>query len=396
MLMPQNRFHVAAVLILSLVLSGTFACSRQPAKEPEIRIGAIASVSEDGGESEGTYTYKGASLAVQEINSSGGLDVGGQKYRVVLLFEGFEDVPEEAVVAARKLINQENVIAIVGPQASRNAIPAGKIAESARIPMINPASTNPKTTEGRRYVFRMSFLDDFQGCVMARFAIHELKAGKAAVLYNVADPYSRDIAGVFKGGFENEGGKVVAFESYTTGEEDFTDQIKSIRAQNPDVIFLPNSSRDSALQVQQIKQSGISASLLGSDSWDRKTFRVISEFEGAFMSAHWTFQIDTALNRKFVTDYIQAFGQIPGDTAALTYDAFNMLFEAMKLQRKIDPQSVRDGLYNLGPYQGVSGVIDFIDSGDPVKSAVILRFHEGRTIFHKLVNPEFSTFHETR
>ncbi len=303
------------------------------------------------------------------------------------MVEEIDDTPEEAVAAAQKLINQENVVVIVGPQFSGDAIPAGEVAEIGRIPMICPIATNPQVTAGRQYVFRMSFVDDFQGGVMARFARHRLGAQTAAVLYDVANAYNRGIAEFFKEVFETLGGQVVASETYTTGERDFTPQLERIKQQEPEVLFLPNYSNDALLQAQQARQIGVGAVLLGSDGWDQRSLPGLPEFEGAFMSAHWSVDIQDERTQSFVSTYRQTFNQEPNDTAALTYDAFGILFDVLNSQGQVDPQLIRDGLYNLDPYRGVSGTIDFQDSGDPLKGAVILQFIDGQDVFYELVLP---------
>ena len=230
---------VILTLTLILIILGLIACGPQPTQETEIRIGVIAPLSGDIA-NVGQSTVEAAELAVQKVNDAGGLDVGGRKQKVVLVIEDNQDKAEVAVSAAQKLINQENVVAIVGPQASRNAIPVSNVAENAHIPMVSPWSTNPETTAGKQYVFRVAFIDPFQGRVMARFAIEEFGAQKAGVLYDVASAYNKGIAEIFKQVFEEAGGQVVAFESYTTGEQDFSRQLENIRDSGAEVLFLPN------------------------------------------------------------------------------------------------------------------------------------------------------------
>lgn len=242
---PRNHFF-RSLLWFSLAFALTFSvshltsCSAPIAlgEAPTIRIGVVASLSEAVAEI-GKSTIDGAQLAVQEINNVGGVEVGGRQHQMELVIEDDQDKPEVAVSVVQKLINQEAVVAIVGPQLSRNAIPAADVAEQARIPLISPVSTNPETTANKRYVFRTTFVDPFQGQVMARFAFRNLGAQKAAVLYDVASAYNRGIAEVFKQAFEENGGQVVAFESYTTGQQQLSAQFDRIRASRSDVLFCP-------------------------------------------------------------------------------------------------------------------------------------------------------------
>jgi branched-chain amino acid transport system substrate-binding protein len=303
------------------------------------------------------------------------------------VFEGFIDTPENAVSVVQKFINQENVVAIVGPQASRNAIPAGAIAEASHLPMICPLSTNPKTTQGRKYVFRMSFLDDFQGRAMAHFAYRELGAKKGAVLYDIANPYSRDVANLFKEFFEQAGGKIVSFQSYVTNEKEFSEQLEDVRSQRAEVLFLPNITIDARPQAEQARRIVPDIMLLGSDSWDRTIFKDLPEFDGTYTTAHWSHKRTSAKAQAFVKAYQDAYDELSTDTPALTYDAFQLLFEVIQSVGSIEPEAIQRGLYELGPYEGVTGTTDFIDSGDPVKNVTILKFEDGEVLFHKTVAP---------
>ena len=379
-----KRFWILPMIAVLLVFAG---CSKAPAPMPEIRIGATAYVDKEGGRTEGVLTERAALLAAREINEAGGLEVDGVKHKVVVVFEGYIDTPENAVSVVQRFINQENVVAIVGPQASRNAIPAGAIAEASRIPMICPLSTNPKTTQDRKYVFRMSFLDDFQGRAMAHFAFRELEKKRGAVLYDIANPYSRNIASLLKESFEQAGGKIVSYQSYITNEKDFSDQLEDVRKQGAEVLLLPNRSGDVGLQAVQAHRIVPDILLLGTDSWNRKAFKDLPEFDGTYMAAHWSNGHTSAIAQAFVKSYQDAYDELPTDTPALTYDAFQLLFKAIQSVGSVEPESIQRSLYELGPYEGVTGTTDFIDSGDPVKSVTILKFEGGEVLFHKTVTP---------
>jgi branched-chain amino acid transport system substrate-binding protein len=326
-------------------------------------------------------------LAVQEINDAGGLSVDGQQLQIELLIEDNEDKKETAVSAAQKLINQAGVAAIVGPQASRNAIPAAAIAESAQVPLISPWSTNPETTAGRQYVFRVAFIDPFQGRVMARFAIEELGAQKAAVLYDVASEYNKGIAEIFQQIFQDAGGEVVAFESYTTGEQDFSAQLARIKDSGADVLFLPNYYSEIPLQVRQAREIGLDLPIIGADAWGPLEAEDRADLEGCYFSTHYAPDIASPVAQAFVSSYEAAYGQVPDDVAALTYDAFGLLSEAIRSQGKADPESIRNGLASIRRYEGVTGVMEFQATGDPVKSAVILKIEGGQFVFYRLAEP---------
>lgn len=330
-----------------------------------------------------------ATMAVEEINQAGGLEVAGTKYKVTLIVEDNEDKAESAAAAAQKLINQDRVLAMVGPNASRNAIPAAAVAENAKVPMVTPWSTNPKTTEGKRYVFRACFIDDFQGQVAAKFALEKLGAKKAAVLFDVASEYNKGIAEIFKKSFESEGGQVVAFETYTTGDKDFSSQLTKIKEANPDVLFLPNYYSEVPLQVEQARKLGYKGQIIGSDSWGSPEIIKLGgqNMEGLFFSTHYAPDIATPTAQKFIKAHQEKYQSTPDDVAALTYDALGILFQAIKTAGKIDREAVREALAQITRYEGVTGTMQFKGTGDPIKSAVIIKIENGKFNYFASVSP---------
>jgi branched-chain amino acid transport system substrate-binding protein len=273
------------------------------------------------------------------------------------------------------------VVAIIGPDFSIDAIPSGEVAERAGIPLLSPLSSHPKTTAGRKFVFRAAFLDSFQARGMARFCIRDLKAERIAVLYNIANPYSRGIADAFEVAVKGEGKIVSAFESYITGQTDFSAQLGRIRDQSPDVLYLPNFYQETEPIVVQARKLGIDAVLLGVESWNREKFAPMPEFEGAYFTAHWPSGDLFGISRDFADEYTSKYNRVPEDGAALTYDALGLMMKAIQHQGGFDPRSIRDGLFALGPYEGVTGIIDYIDNGDPQREAVVLRIQEGKIRF---------------
>jgi len=376
---------IALFLMFSSGLAGCTTISPENSAN-EIRIGVIASIT-GSIPNVGKSTIEAAEMAVKEINDDGGLEVAGQKYKVTIVIEDDQDSSETAVAVAEKLINQENVIALIGPQASRNAIPVSNIAENSRIPMISPWSTNPDTTSGKHYVFRVAFIDPFQGQVMARFTFEELDATKAAVLYDVASPYNRGIAEIYKQIFEAAGGKVVAFESYTTGEKDFAKQIQNIKNSGAEVLFLPNYENEVPQQAELARKLGLDIPIIGSDAWGTIPPANRTWLEGAFFSTHYAADIADEPARTFIENYTEFYNHTPDDVAALTYDAFGILYQAIRSQGKFDPEAIQTGLAGVESFTGVTGTMQYRGTGDPVKSAVILQVLDGEFKFYKLATP---------
>ena len=372
----RRRCLVGRWIALLAGLQIAVGCRHPEEASAEIRVGCLLDRPRPIAEA----TLQAAQLAVETVNAAGGIEVGGRSFRVVMRVADTGDTPEGATRASLELINREKVVAIVGSSYSRNAIPSGAVAEKAGIPMICPGSTHPQTTAGRRYLFRVSLIDPFQGSAMARFARQRLDLTTAAVLFDVAETYSRDIAAVFRRDFEAAGGRVVAFESFTTGERDFTQPLERIRAAEPEILFLPNFSSEVLLQSQQARRLGIDAVLLGSDGWPTRSLRANPQLDGAFFSLSWHRDLAAANpeTQDFIARYRKAYGVEPEESAAMTYDAFGLLFAAITAAAETDPEPIRSALARLEGYAGVTGPITFRGTGgDPRRNAVIVQIRDG-------------------
>jgi len=378
--------RLISLALLSLILVG---CSDQEKNASELRIGLIAPIT--GPLSKvGRSSVEAAELALQEINASGNLVIAGEPVRLVLLIEDNQDQAAMAVSAALTLINRDRVNAIVGPQVSRNAIPAARVAERAGIPLISPGSTHPDTTRDKDWVFRVAFIDTFQGKVMARFAYEKLNLQKVALLFDIASEYNRNLAEVFKSTFEALGGEVVAFESYTRDEPDVSRQLARIGASGSQALFLPNYHNEVPDQVRQARSVGLKQQLLGSDSWAQIPSVHRRIIEGAYFSTHYTNAGSDPVTQEFVARYRQAYGRVPDDIAALTYDAFGLLVKAVQNRDSIEPIAIRDGLAINDNYQGVTGNLIYRGSGDPSKSAIVMQVRDGKFLFYSRIEPEES------
>jgi branched-chain amino acid transport system substrate-binding protein len=360
-----------------------------------IKIGVIAELTGDM-PAVGESCKKAAEMAVQQVNDAGGIEIAGKKYAVKLFIEDNAGKADQSAAAAQKLITQQKVHAIIGPNATRYALPAAEIAESSKVVLITPWSTNPKTTldaktnAPKKYVFRACFIDPFQGRVIAKFAMDTFKAKKAAVLYDVASEYNKGIAEIFKEAFEKSGGAVVAFETYTTNDKDFSGQLTKIKKAAPDVIFLPNYYSEVPLQVQQAKRLGITAPVIGSDSWGSQELLKLcdKDCEGYYFSTHYAADAATPVAAKFIEGFKAKYAALPDDVAALTYDSFGLLFQALKSAGKLERGAIRDALAKSPPLEGVTGNMQFKDgSGDPTKSAVIVKIKDGKFTYFTSAAP---------
>lgn len=375
---------LCAAVLGALLLSGCGKSSNAPSVKIGVNVEVTGELS-----AVGASSRNAAELFAAEVNAEGGLEVAGKKYPVELVVGDNNGKPDTAAAVAQRLLSQDNVLAMVGPNASACAIPASAIAESMGVTMISPWSTNPKTTldatsgKPKQFVFRGCFTDVFQARVLAKFTIETLKAKRAAVLYDVASEAPNGQATLFKETFEKLGGEVVAFETYTTGDRDFAAQLTKIRAAQPEVFFIPAYYGDVPLIAQQARRLGITAQFVGSDTWSTPELIKLAgaDVDGAYLCNHYSSDISTPLAKKFIADYTAKYGQAPDDIAALTRDSLAILLEAVKASGKIDDRlAVRDALRAVPAREGVTGAITFVgaEGGDPVKSAVVLQIKDGK------------------
>ena len=311
-----------------------------------------------------------------------------------MISEDNEDKAEAAAAVAQKLTTS-GVLAMIGPNASRNAVPAAEVAESAHIPMISPWSTAPRLTmdarsgAAKQYVFRAAFTDDFQGVVAANFAVQHLQTKRPAVLYDVSSEYNKGIAEVYRTTLQEKGIAVVAFESYTSGDKDFSAQLTKIAQTGADSLFLPNYYSEVPLQVKQARRLGYEGAILGSDSWGSEELLKLAgdDCEGLFFTTHYAADTATPAAKEFIAAYQATYGSVPDDVAALTYDSMGLLFSAVQAAGSVEREAVRNALATISDYEGVTGTMQFQGTGDPIKSAVVIQIKDGKFTFFQTAQP---------
>ena len=254
--------------------------------------------------------------------------------------------------------------------------------------MISPASSNPETTLNKDWVFRAAFIDPFQVRVLTSFIRNQLEATTVAAIFDIASVYNRDLADEFKLSFEGLGGEVVAFESYTTDAPDVTQQLSRVKDSGAEVLFLPNYDLEVPEQARQAREAGIDAHLIGSDSWGSILESDRHSLEGAYFSTHYAPDTTDEVAQQFIASYRGAFGKEPDFVAALTFDAFGLLFEAAKNQGKVDSVAIREGLTRIRDYRGVTGSFQYDGiSGDPVKTVFLMKIENGEFVLDSRVDP---------
>jgi branched-chain amino acid transport system substrate-binding protein len=369
---------------LGALLSGFTGCGKSGGGDT-ILVGEFASLT--GKEATfGISSHEGTLLAIKEINAAGG--VLGKKLE--LKTEDDQSKAGEPANVVNKLISKDGVIAVLGEVASSRSLEAAPICQQNGIPMISPASTNPKVTETGDFIFRVCFIDPFQGTVMANFATHTLKAKKVAVFTDVKSDYSKGLAKFFKEGIIKAGGQIAAELDFNGGDKDFKAQLTAIKAAAPDAVFVPAYYTDVALICIQAKQLGLNVPFCGGDGWESDTLVKLGKeaVEGHYFSTHYASDANSPKVTAFVEAYKKEYkGKVPDAMAALGYDSAMFLADGIKRAGVTDGAPLRDALAKTAAFEGVTGKMTINASRDAVKSAVILQVKGGAFKFVETVNP---------
>ena len=349
-----------------------------------IKVGEFASLT--GKEKTfGMSSHEGTELAFEEINKAGGV-LGKQ---IELLTEDNQSKAGEPANIVNKLISRDGVVAILGEVASSRSLEAAPIAQEAKIPMISPASTNPKVTEVGDYIFRVCFIDPFQGTVMANFAINTLKVKKVAILTDAKSDYSKGLAKYFKEQFTKNSGVISSELDYNGSDKDFKAQLTTIKGAAPDAVFIPGYYTDVALIAIQAQEIGLSIPLFGGDGWESENLLQVAgkAIEGHYFSTHCSPEDTSSKMTSFVAAYKAKYNKIPDAMAALGYDSAYVLAEAIKRAGTTEGPKLRDAIAATKDFEGVTGKFSLNEKRDAVKSAAILQIKDGKFKFLETIAP---------
>jgi len=367
---------------LILLTAFFFSCSK---KENVILIGEYGSLTGNTA-TFGQSTHQGIMLATEEINQSGG--ILGKPVKIIT--EDDQSKPEEARNAVLKLIQQDKVVAVLGEVASSRSLAGAPECQRSRIPMISPASTNPKVTEVGDYIFRICFIDPFQGESMAKFAYQNLNFRKIAVLTDIKNDYSVGLSQFFVNTFTSLGGTIIKKESYSEGDVDFRAQMTSLKAEKPEAIFLPGYYTEVGLICRQARELGYQGPFLGGDGWDSdKTIEIGgTAVEGAYFSNHYSADVQDSKVRNFIEKFQSRYGKTADAMAVLGYDAAMILFDAIRRAATTDGPVVRDALSQTKNFLGVSGTITLDEKRNAKKDLVVMKIENGEFKYHQTVSPD--------
>lgn len=356
----------------------------------------------------GQSTKNGVEVALDELTATHQGKIGGLKVRVVV--EDDQSRAEEAATVVQKLINQDRVIAVLGEVASSRSLAGGPICQQAGVPMITPSSTNPRVTQVGDFIFRMCFLDDFQGSVMARFTAQNLGFKQVALLTDVKNDYSVGLARYFTAAFRQLGGAVIVEQSYNSGDQDFRAQLTAIKARRPQAVIVPGYYTEAGLIARQARELGITVPLIGGDGWESEQLLQIGgeALNGCYYSNHWALDLPDSNLQRFLAKYREKFGSDPDAIGGLAYDAARVLFHALETLASQDPQTfaglsskradaperkeacrkLRDLIAATRDFQGVTGVITLDQNRNASKPAVMIEIKDGKKLYNTTIHPE--------
>jgi len=398
--------HGTQLAFLALTVS-LFAAGCGGGGKDELVIGEYGSLT--GGDATfGGSTKLGVEVAMAELTSEAQGKIGGLPVRVVV--EDDQSQAQEAATAVQKLINQDQVIAVIGEVASSRSLAGGPICQAAGVPMISPSSTNPKVTQVGDCVFRMCFLDDFQGRSVAQFAYNTLGIKKAAILKDLKSDYSAGLTEFFGTAFKQLGGTIIAEQSYQAGDQDFSAQLTAIKAKKPDAIYIPGYYTEAGLIARKARELGITVPLLGSDGWESEKLLEIGgeSLNGSYYTNHWALDMPNPKLQAFLKTFREKNGgSDPDAIAGLAYDAANVLFACLKQiatddpgmfkafgstkagtpERKAAEAKLRELIAATKGYEGVTGTITLDENRNASKPLVVLEIKGGKKVFNTSINP---------
>jgi branched-chain amino acid transport system substrate-binding protein len=348
------------------------ACERKSSGSADtggdIVIGMYGSLSGENA-SFGISSREGAELAVDEINAAAGAVMNGRKFR--MLVEDDQTKAEQASSAVTKLITQDKVVAVIGEVASSITLAAAPVAQRFKVPLITPASTNTKVTEVGDYIFRVCFIDPFQGEVLAKFAYNDLKARKVAILKDIGSDYSVGLTDSVAEHFGKLGGTVLAPVSYSTADADFKAVLTQIRSQKPDAVFATGYYTQAAIIVRQARELGMTMPILGGDGWVGDALANGRDaLKNTYISNHYSGDNPSSIVQTFVASYRKRYRHDPDAIAALGYDAVKVLADSMRRANSTDGAKVRDALASAD-VAGVTGQLKMNPRRNVDKPAVV-------------------------
>jgi branched-chain amino acid transport system substrate-binding protein len=324
-------------------------------------------------------------MAVAEANAQGG--VLGRKVELVVLDD--QGKADEAGNTVTRLLDVNKAVALIGEVASTLSLVGGRIAQRRGVPMVSPSSTNPKVTQVGDYVFRVCFLDPFQGLAMAKFAREKLKLSRVAVLKDVRNDYSMGLSEAFVAAFKQLGGQIVGEESYGAGDTEFSAQLTKLKGASPEGLYVPGYYTEVGAIARQARRLGLTVPMMGGDGWESPELRNIGgkDIVGSYYSNHFAHDNPTPSAKKFIDAYDKKFHEPTPALGALGYDAVMVIVDAIKRAGSTEPKAIRDALAATKAFDAVTGKLTLDANRNPVKPAVVVRVTETGEQFEAEIAP---------
>ncbi len=367
------------ILALTVALAAVLSCSKA---SDTVKIGVFLPMT-GGVASYGQMEWAGIKTA-NEIKPT----VLGKKVELILVDEKSDKI--EAANAVSRLIKKEKVVAIIGTATSGNTMAGASIAEEAKVPIISPTATDPRVTQNRKYIFRVCFIDPFQGAVAAKYAFENLKARRAALLIDQAQDYCVDLANFFKQDFVKMGGSIVSSTFCQSGDQDFTAQLSAVKAAKPDILYLPNYYTEDALVCKQAAELGLKVPILSADGAQAPELISIGgkAVEGFTFTGHFAKEgATTALAKQYIQAYETKNKTDASGFDALGADAYFVLIDAIERAKSTEGPKIREALASTKDFAGVSGVLSIGEDGNAKKGMVMLHVQDGKFRYLTTINP---------
>lgn len=374
---------LGAAGILGPATFGVLSAGCSSGKSNEWLVGAFLSLTGEDAKF-GEDTKAGIELAVAEINAAGGIK--GKPMKV--LYEDDKSTSGEATIKVQQLIDRDKVVALLGEVASSRSIPGGIVATKRGIPMISPSSTNADVTKNKDFVFRVCFVDEFQGRMGAEFAVKTLGKKRVGVAFAEDDVYSQGLADEFKKAVAALGGEIVAEAKFTQKEQNFTTFARELKAKNPEIIYAPIYYSQMLQLGRHAKDVGIGTDMwLGADGWSGEV-ELLKELNGAYFTDHHAPDLPWEPSKKFVAAYKEKnSNKEPSSLAAMGYDAAKVLADAIKRAKEDTPKGIRDAITETKDFPGASGIITIDKDRNAEKPIVVSQIREGSAHYAAVVGP---------
>ena len=390
MIFQKSKKLICAITAIGMFTVFATGCGDQ--SSDTIKIGANLEMTGSNA-TFGQSATNGAKLAIKQANEKGG--VLGKKLELVVADNKSEAA--EAANSMQKLISQDKVAAIIAPIASSSVMAGAQVNNDGKVLAISPTASNPKVTvdpdtgKVRDYLFRASFIDPFQGAVMANFASKSLKGKTAALYIDTSSDYAKGLGQFFKETFIKNGGQIVSEEAYLAKDTDFKSTLTKIKSSNPDILFVPGYYQEVGMIIKQAREIGINAAILGGDGWDSEKLPEIAgndALNNTFFANHYSPDDQSPAIQDFVATYKAEYGQVPDSFAVLSYDATMMIIKAIERAGSVDTVKIKDEMAKTKDFAGVSGLITLDEKHDAIKDAVVIEFKNGKQTFKEKVKPE--------